>query len=129
MKQRSSQEHKKKLLAVVVVLIVIIAASGLLVFSKAHSAQVEIEVTSVHFTQNIDVDIYIDGKYLTTWYGITPGSTWYSQYYQVVKFPLWDEAKIVTVTAISYGGGLGQFSDSQTITVHSGGKYTVHVYV
>ena len=116
-------------IAAVVAVLFFAAIGGYIVANYGHNAYVSVEITSSHITRTVDVDIYIDGKYQTTWYNITPGSTWYSKYYFNVHFSLFRDAKLVTITAVSTGGGLGQQSDSKTLTVHNGGKYSVFLVI
>jgi hypothetical protein len=111
------------------IIVLVACAGGFYAISKAHVAYIEVEVTSVHITEYVDVVIYIDGKYNSTWKDIPPGQTWHHLYYQKYHFSLFEGSKSISITAISYGGGLGSVTDSKTLVVEHGEKYTLRLYV
>ncbi|MDR2866427.1 MAG: zinc ribbon domain-containing protein [Methanomassiliicoccaceae archaeon] len=112
-----------------VVLLLIFAGGGIYFLANAHYAHISIYVHSTHIIQTVDSAIYVDGSEEYTYSGLKPGSYWYPSHMHKVTFPITDDSRVVTVKAVSWGGGLGTQTDTETIVVEHGGRYTVHLYV
>ncbi|MFA6870523.1 MAG: hypothetical protein WCQ63_06050, partial [Methanomethylophilus sp.] len=60
---------------------------------------------------------------------LEPGQTVHSTSYYTYTFPLTTERKVVEITAVATGGGLGMQTDSEYLTVSDGGHYTVDLVI
>ena len=116
-----------KTAAAVIVIILVVAGIGYFIASEAHSSYVTVNVYSTHISQTVDVAIYIDGKQVEIFKGLKPGYVMWNTYQ--VKIPLFDQSKVITVSAVSFGGGLGSQTDSKTFIVDAGNRHSVSLYV
>jgi len=117
-------------LAIVIVALLIIAGIGYYVAENyGHQADVAFYVHSTHVTEDVDIIVYIDGKEVFSSQDLSPGQVVQNKYYYAYNFSLFEDAKLITVKAISTSGGLGVQTDSESIIVHNGQKYSVDLYV
>ena len=86
-------------------------------------------VTSTHVTEDVDVQFIINNEVVMTFTDLEPGNTCYNTTYFRYDFSLFDDSEIITVKAISTGGGLGSTSDSEEIIVQNGQYYSVDLFV
>ncbi len=117
-------------IAIAVVAILIVAGIGYYVADNyGHHAYVAMYVTSTHVTENVDVQFIINDEVVMTFTDLEPGNTCYNTTYFRYDFSLFDDSEIITVKAISTGGGLGSTSDSEEIIVQNGQYYSVDLFV
>ena len=102
---------------------------GVFIASTSHHAYIGWEVDSTHFSYNVEIVVYVDGKQAFTYEGLPPGYYVWNTTYYVYNFPIWVDSKVIEVKAVSFGGGLGTQTDSQTIIVHNGGTYNLNFKV
>lgn len=127
--EKTEKNMKKATVVIGVVLLLVVAAFGINYVQEGHTAYVLAKVHSSHVTETVDVQIIIDGELVYTIEDLEPGHTVSLNYYETVHFSLFDDSKLITVKAISTGGGLGKVSDSEDIIVTDGGRYTVDLYI
>ena len=118
-----------KLIAAAAISVIIFAAFLIFILSIANTAYIGYSVSSNHITESVDVIVYVDGKEVTTYNNLKPGGSFYGTYYYAYHYPIWEHAKIITVKAISTGGGFGTQSDSKDIIVEPGRYYYEYLSV
>jgi len=126
--EKDRRDRNAMIAAGVVAAIVIMAGIGYFV-SVGNQAYIAWDVESTHFAYNVDVIVYVDGKQVSSWENLKPGQGFYNKTYYVYRFSMLDDSKLITVKAVSTGGGIGSQIDSKNIIVKPGGKYTVNLYV
>ena len=117
------------LVIVVAGILLVVGGLGFLFIQKGHYAQICFYTHSIHITETVSVEIYVDGEYVTTWKELKPGEYLRSSSWYMYNFPVYHSKKTVTIVAQSTGGLLGNITDSETIVVENGGQYYVHLYV
>ena len=131
--KRSAPPQKKmrsSTVAVIAVAALLISAGVIYYFvDNAHRAYVAVYVHSIHITESVDIVAYVDGDQMLTSHDLKPGYYAYNTRYYVYTFSLLDSSKVITVSAMSLGGGLGPVYDEKKILVENGGKYSVDLYV
>ena len=129
-KHTNSVSPKSKAATIgVCVLLLFVAIGGFLVVSYGHSADIAWRVHSTHITEEVDIIVYINGKQVASYEDVQPGWYYYNTFYYKHRFSLLDDSVLIKIEAVSTGGGLGMQFDSEHIIVHSGGRYSVDLYV
>lgn len=119
-----------KAAAVGIVLLLVIAGVAYYALSNyGHYAYIGIHVTSGHITEEVDIQVMVDGEVVMTVNDAEPGETYYREYYYRYDFGLLEDSDLVTVRAVSSGGGLGSVSQSEDLIVFHGERYTVDLLV
>jgi uncharacterized protein YpmB len=112
--------------AIVVVVVVVIAAiffSGVLNGgSNDYKATIYVHVTSVHIANVVNVELFADGKSIES-YSLEALDT------QVYQYDAWlsGSSNDIVISGTGEGGGLGDTSDSETISVSDGETYNVYL--
>lgn len=119
----------KGLAIIVAVLLIAIGAGFFFVTTSGHSAYIGWNVHSIHSTEYVDVIVYINGEEVFSYQDLPPGYYCYNAYYHTYDFSLFEDAKLITITAISIGGWFGNQTDSKSIIVYDGQKYDIDLYV
>jgi len=127
--EKTEKNMKNATIVMGVVLLLVVAAFGIYYAQEGHTAYVGVQVHSTHVTETVDVQIIIDGDLVYTIEDLEPGDTASLRYYEEVHFSLFDDSKLITVKAISTGGGLGKVTDSKDVIVKNDGCYTVDLYI
>ncbi|MDD4222290.1 MAG: hypothetical protein PHF83_04070 [Candidatus Methanomethylophilus sp.] len=125
-------KHKsRKVLVIAAVIFALIVAGGIgyVAVESGHHAYIEYKVTSGHIFENVDVTVYVDDTEVGYCDDLEPGQTVHSTSYYTYTFPLTTERKVVEITAVATGGGLGMQTDSEYLTVSDGGHYTVDLVI
>ncbi|MCE5297276.1 MAG: hypothetical protein LLG16_09290 [Euryarchaeota archaeon] len=111
---------------VVIVIVVVIAAiffSGVLNGgSNDYKATIYIHVTSAHIANVMNVELFADGKSITS-FTLEPLET------QVYQYDAWlsGSSNDIVISGTGMGGAFGDTSDSSTITVADGETYNVYL--
>lgn len=112
--------------AIVVVVVVVIAAlflSGVLNGgSNDYKATIYVHVTSAHIANVINVELFADGKSIEA-YSLDALDT------QIYQYDAWlsGSSNDIVISGTGDGGGLGDTSDSKTISVADGETYNVYL--
>ncbi len=115
----------------VAIVLTLLAVCGVLALAEqnAHTAYVRVYVHSTHVTENVDVQVLIDGEVLKTFKDVEPGKYYWNEDWYKIHFSLFDDSKLITIRAVSTGGLLGSQEDSEQIIVLNGEEYSVNLYV
>ena len=126
---QQEKKHRGKAVWVVIAIIIIALGGYFLADNYGHHGYVSYEVYSTHVLYPTDVTVYFDGKQVAYWEDLKPGEYIYSSDYIPVYFSLFEKAHLLTVKAISTGGGLGPQTHTETITISDGNKEKVVLYI
>jgi len=126
------EQHKsnvKGLIVLIIAIALIFSALGYLIEYDRHIAYIGIEVESTHVAYYVDIVVYVDGKIAYTYEGLKPGGYVTDSYYYEYHLPIWDNTKVIEVKAVSFGGGFGNQTQTQTIIINSGDYKNLIFYV
>jgi len=124
--QGNSSDYNLKAISIAIAIIVIFASGGIKLAAQAHSASYTVVIYSTHIIYDVDVDVTCNGD--TIYSGTLPSGN-YITHGESIRFPIWDDAKRITVSAHSSGGGLGDMGDSTTLDLKHGTSRIIELYV
>lgn len=124
--QEKSSDYDVKAITIAIAVIVILACGGIKLAAQAHSASYTVVIYSTHVLYDVDVEVTCNGD--TIYSGTLPSAS-YITHVESIRFPIWDDAKKITVSAHSAGGGLGDVGDSMTLDLKHGTSRIVELYV
>ena len=121
------KSNTKILVGVVVIVVFVIIAILFLSMSgqlnaNRYKATVYVHVTSAHIANVIDINLYANGNLFKS-DSMTALSS------QIYQYDAWLTGTTgnITISGTGHGGGLGDSSDSSTITIADGGTYNVYL--
>jgi hypothetical protein len=122
---RPAKITKGKILATFIVLLLIGIIGAM--FLPICSSTLDVTIHSTHITQTVNYQILINGAVVEQG-TLTPGNsiTWTIHYQYACAF---SGQKAISIVGNSYGGGLGDQSDSHSLTVINGYEYSVTLNV
>lgn len=120
-----------KCVAIIVAITIIVIGGAGYYFLDTHGnhAQVAIHAYSTHITEDVNVQILIDGEVVYSCSGLEPGQMAHSDKYHRVYFSKFEDSKLITIKAISTGGLTGTITDTEELIIQPDGKYTVDLYI
>lgn len=126
--RKETNDLKKN--AIIIAFVLIVAAVGFVATDNiGHSAQLQVTVHSLHVTETIDVQITVDGKVVHTFHNLEPDHYMWNAKYIKVYFSGFDKSKLITIKAISTGGGLGSTSATKELIIENDQKYSIDFYL
>jgi len=108
---------------VVIIIIAAIFLSGVIkTGSNDMKATIFIHVTSAHLANVVSIDLFADGNPIKS-YSLDALST------NVYQYDAWlsGSSKEIIISGTGLGGGLGDTSDSATLSIADGGTYNVYL--
>ena len=126
--RKETNDARKR--AILVAIIVILSAVTFVGYSDfGHSAKLSVTVHSLHVTETIDVQITVDGNVVYTFHDLEPDHYMWNEKYITVYFSGFAQSKLITVKAISTGGGLGSTDATKELIIENDQKYNIDFYL